>query len=324
MKEYEDLTVLVTGGAGFLGSWLCGSLLKQNAKVICIDNLSSGLLQNIIPFSLEDMYNFTFINHDISTPFYFGTHTHIDHIFHMASRASPLEFTQFPIQILKSNTLGTLNALGISKKYNASLLFTSTSEIYGDTKIIPTPETYNGNVNPVGIRGCYDESKRAGEAFCMAYSRQHNVDVRIVRIFNTYGPLMRADGYYGRVIPRFISQALKGEPITIFGDGLQTRSFCYVSDMIKGLLTFGIKEGLNREVINIGHTKEIEILELARCIRDMTNSPSEIEFHPLPEGDPYRRCPDIMKAKTLLNWHPKVSLEKGLNTMIDYMRINNG
>ena len=247
--SFEDQTVLVTGGAGFLGSWMCEVLIAQNAKVICLDNLASGREQNIE--HLKENENFSFLRHDISQPVILDTK--VDFILHMASRASPLEFEQFPIQIMKANTLGTWIALGIAKKNKARLLFTSTSEIYGESQIIPTPETYHGNVNTLGIRGCYDEAKRAGEATCMAYMRQHGVDVRIVRIFNTYGPRMRADGYYGRVVPRFIMQALRNEPITIFGDGSQTRSFCYVTDQIEGLLRFIAKDGLKGEVINIGN-----------------------------------------------------------------------
>ncbi|RLI86354.1 MAG: SDR family NAD-dependent epimerase/dehydratase, partial [Archaeoglobales archaeon] len=230
--SFEDQTVLVTGGAGFLGSWLCDVLVSQSARVICLDNLASGLESNIT--HLLDQENFKFVKHDISQPIYFDEK--IDVVMHLASRASPLEFDKFPIQILKANTLGTWIALGIAKKHKARFLFTSTSEVYGNPEVVPTPETYNGNVNPIGVRGCYDESKRAGEAMCMAYMRQHKLDVRIARIFNTYGPRMRADGVYGRVIPRFIKQALNNEPLTIFGDGKQTRSFCYVTDQIEGLL----------------------------------------------------------------------------------------
>jgi UDP-glucuronate decarboxylase len=314
LKEYsfEDQTVLVTGGAGFLGSWMCNVLLEQNAKVICLDNLASGLKRNIE--DLKENENFSFILHDISQPVVLNKE--IDLIIHMASRASPLEFEQFPIQIMKANTLGTWIALGIAKKNKARLLFTSTSEIYGESEVIPTPETYHGNVNTLGIRGCYDEAKRAGEATCMAYMRQHGIDVRIVRIFNTYGPRMRADGYYGRVVPRFITQALSDEPITIFGDGSQTRSFCYVTDQIEGLLRFVAKDGLGGEVINIGNPNELSISELASIIMKITDSKSKLEYYPLPQDDPHHRCPNITKAKKLLNWSPKVNLETGLKKTI--------
>jgi UDP-glucuronate decarboxylase len=238
----------------------------------------------------------------------------------MASRASPLEFEQFPIQIMKANTLGTWIALGIAKKNKARLLFTSTSEIYGESQVIPTPETYHGNVNTLGIRGCYDEAKRAGEATCMAYMRQHDIDVRIVRIFNTYGPRMRADGYYGRVVPRFINQALRDEPITIFGDGSQTRSFCYVTDQIEGLLRFVAQENLKGEVINIGNPTELSIVNLALLIKKISGSVSKLEYFPLPQDDPHRRCPIISKARDLLDWLPKVDLETGLNKTINSMK----
>jgi len=313
--SFEDQTVLVTGGAGFLGSWMCDVLIAQNARVICLDNLASGREQNIRQH--KDNENFTFLRHDISQPVVLDTK--VDVVLHMASRASPLEFEQFPIQIMKANTLGTWIALGIAKKNKARLLFTSTSEIYGESHIIPTPETYNGNVNTLGIRGCYDEAKRAGEATCMAYMRQHSIDVRIVRIFNTYGPRMRADGYYGRVVPRFIMQALRNEPITIFGDGSQTRSFCYVTDQIEGLLRFVANDGLMGEVINIGNPIELSVMDLADLIKKITGSTSKLQYFPLPQDDPHRRCPIITKAHDLLNWSPKVDLESGLKKTIHSM-----
>jgi UDP-glucuronate decarboxylase len=313
--SFEDQTVLVTGGSGFLGSWMCNVLLEKNAKVICLDNLASGQEQNIE--NLKENENFSFLRQDISQPVIVDKK--IDFVLHMASRASPLEFEQFPIQIMKANTLGTWIALGIAKKNRARLLFTSTSEIYGESQIIPTPETYLGNVNTLGIRGCYDEAKRAGEATCMAYMRQHGVDVRIVRIFNTYGPRMRADGYYGRVVPRFITQALNNKPITIFGDGLQTRSFCYVTDQIEGLIRFIAKDGLNGEVINIGNPIELSVMNLAQLIKKITGSESILQHFPLPHDDPHRRCPIIEKAQELLNWSPKVNLETGLKKTVDFM-----
>jgi UDP-glucuronate decarboxylase len=318
--SFEDQTVLVTGGAGFLGSWICEVLIAQNAKVICLDNLASGQEQNIR--HLKGHENFSFLLHDISQPV--NLDKKIDVILHMASRASPLEFEQFPIQIMKANTLGTWVALGIAKKNKARVLFTSTSEIYGESQIIPTPETYHGNVNTVGIRGCYDEAKRAGEALCMAYMRQHGVDVRIARIFNTYGPRMRGDGYYGRVVPRFIMQALDNEPITIFGDGSQTRSFCYVTDQIEGLLRFIARDGLKGEVINIGNPKELSVMDLASLIKKITGSRSGLQYFPLPQDDPRRRCPIITKAHDLLNWSPKVDLETGLRKTIHSMKSKKG
>ena len=315
--SFEDNVVLVTGGAGFLGSWICDVLVRQNAKVICVDNLSSGLKKNIS--HLVDNENFKFIKHDITEPIRLDE-KRVDLILHLASRASPLEFDKYPIEIIRANTIGTINMLELARKYRAKFLFASTSEVYGDAKVIPTPETYTGNVSPIGVRSCYDESKRCGEALCMAYLRQYDLDVRIVRIFNTYGPRMRADGVYGRVIPRFIMQALSGKPITVFGDGTQTRSFCYVTDLLRGLLKFAFIEEGKGEVINLGNPKETRIIELAKLIRELTRSNSPIEFHPLPPDDPKRRCPDITKAKKLLNWEPTVSLREGLKRTIKWFK----
>ena len=312
--SFEDSTVLVTGGAGFLGSWLCDVLVEQKAEVICLDNLLSGKFENIK--HLLERENFTFMEHDISTPI--DIDEKVDVIFHFASRASPLEFEKFPIQILKSNTIGTWITLGIAKKHRARYIFASTSEVYGDAQVIPTPESYNGNVNPMGIRGCYDEAKRCGEAYVMAYHRQHSLDTRTVRIFNTYGPRMRADGYYGRAIPRFISQALSNKPLTVFGTGEQTRSFTYVMDEIEGILRLAFYDGLSGEVVNIGNNQETRIIDLAQFIIRLTNSSSSIEFYPLPEGDPKRRCPDTCKAVTLLNWKPRIGLEEGLGRTIEW------
>jgi len=311
--SFEDTTVLVTGGSGFLGSWICDVVLRQNGRVLCLDNFSSGRKENVEHLTNDD--KFMLIQHDISNPY--QPSEKIDVVLHLASRASPLEFDQFPIQIIKANSLGTLNALGIAKKHGARFLFTSTSEVYGDATVIPTPESYNGNVNTLGIRGCYDESKRVGEAYCMAYLRQHKVDVRIARIFNTYGPRMRADGHYGRVVPRFIEQAMNGRPITIFGNGEQTRSFCYVTDQVAGLLKLAGRNGLTGEVINIGMPVEITILDLAKTIKELLSSDSEVIFEPLPPDDPRRRCPDIQKAENILNWRPEVELNEGLLRMIE-------
>jgi len=316
--SFEDKVVLVTGGAGFLGSWICEVLVEQDAKVICVDNLSSGMESNIS--HLLNRENFRFIKYDVSKPLNLNEEK-IDAIMHMASRASPLEFDKYPIEIIRANTLGTMNMLELARKCNARFLFASTSEVYGDAKVIPTPETYYGNVNPVGVRGCYDESKRCGEALCMAYLRQYDVDVRIARIFNTYGPRMRADGIYGRVIPRFIKQALNNEPITIFGDGKQTRSFCYVTDQIEGLLRLLWVDNAAGEIVNIGNPDEITILELAEVIKKITNSESPIEFYSPQPDDPRRRCPDISKARELLKWEPKVELEKGLTKLVGWFRV---
>lgn len=315
---FEKKEVLITGGAGFLGSYMCEALVNSDAFVTCLDNFSSGLASNVK--GLKDNDNFKFIEHDISKPINFERN--FDLVIHMASRASPFEFEKFPIQILKANTLGIWVALGIAKKHKARFLYTSTSEVYGDPdpNFVPTQETYNGNVNPIGPRSCYDESKRAGEAFVIAYKHQHGMDIRMVRIFNTYGPRMRADDIYGRVVPRFIDQALKGEDMTVFGDGTQTRSFTYVSDQIDGLLRLATIDKAKGEVINIGSNKERSVIELANLIKDITNSSSKITFHPLPKDDPKRRCPDISKSKRIIGWEPKINLREGLKNTIEWFK----
>lgn len=314
--NFQGKTILVTGGAGFLGSWICEVLVSQGAKVICLDNLSSGLEANIS--HLSGNKNFEFTKQDITKPFHFAKK--IDLVLHLASRASPFEFEKFPLEILKANTLGTLNALEIAREHSARFLFTSTSEVYGNPSIVPTPESYYGNVNPIGVRGCYDESKRCGEAYVVAYGKQYDLDIRIARIFNTYGPRMRADGIYGRAIPRFISQALSGEPITVFGNGEQTRSFCYITDQIEGLLRLAFSEKASGEVVNIGNDEQMTVIELAKMIKSLTGSASGITFGPLPQDDPLRRCPDIAKAKEILGWRPKVKLEEGLKKTINWLR----
>ncbi|MFX1303019.1 MAG: UDP-glucuronic acid decarboxylase family protein [Promethearchaeota archaeon] len=331
--SFDDKTILVTGGAGFLGSWVCDVLVEQGTYCICLDNLSSGKPENVLHLMEKD--NFRFINHDISYPIYFGMSYHplgicvgdikrIDIVMHMASRASPFEFREEPISILRSNTLGTLNSLGIAKFHNAIFFYTSTSEVYGNPprEAVPTLENYFGHVNPVGPRSCYDESKRAGEAFIKAYELQHKMRTKIVRIFNTSGPRIRHGPAFGRVVPNFIHQALNDEDITVFGDGSQTRSFIYVVDEIEGILKMVYKDEANGEVINLGNNKEYTILELARIIKDLTNSNSKIVFKSLPIDDPVYRCPDITKAKSILNWEPTTSLEDGLKKTIAWFKDN--
>ena len=314
--SFKNQSVLVTGGAGFLGSWICDVLIGLGGRVLCLDNLSSGRKDNIE--HMLDLDQLKFIEHDISKPIFFDEK--IDVLLHLASRASPLEFGRFPIQILKANTLGTWISLGIAKEHKARYVLASTSEVYGDPdpKAIPTPETYFGNVNPYGVRSCYDESKRVAEAFVTAYRVQHGLDARIVRIHNTYGPRMRAGDVYGRVVTRFIDQALRGVPLTVFGDGCQTRSFIYVTDMVKGILMIAQLHGLSGEVFNLGSGKEMEIIELAKTVLELTNSDSEIEFHPLPPDDPKRRCPDTSKVERLLKWKNKTSLKEGLQKTISW------
>jgi UDP-glucuronate decarboxylase len=314
--DFKDQSVFVTGGAGFLGSYICDVLVKLGAQVTCIDNLSSGKKDNIQ--HLMKLDNFDLVEHDISDALFLDKQ--VDIMMHLASRASPFEFAKFPIQIMKANTLGTWVALGIAKEHKARLVYTSSSEIYGDpdAENIPTPETYWGNVNPVGPRSCYDEAKRAGEAFANAYRIQHKLDTRILRVFNTFGPRIRPGNLYGRVIPRFIDQALQGDPLTVFGDGTQTRSFTYVTDMVEGLLMAAWVAEASGEVINLGSHVETRIVDLARMVLGLTGSESEIEFHPLPVDDPKRRCPNVSKAKRLLGWEPKVSLEDGLKRAISW------
>lgn len=314
--SFEDQRVLVTGGAGFLGSWLCETLLNLGAQVTCIDNFASGQMCNIQHMRGNELFHF--IEHDISVPITLDTH--LDYVFHLASRASPFEFEHYPIQILKANTMGVMVALGIAKKHSARIVYTSTSEVYGNPAIVPTPETYHGNVNPIGPRGCYDEAKRCGEAYVIAYRRQHHLNTRIARIFNTYGPRIRVDGIYGRVIPRFIDQALKNLPLTVFGEGSQTRSFTYVTDQIEGLLRLAALDAAEGQVINIGNVNEIPVLELAKKVIALTGSESSLSFRQLPEDDPLRRKPDISRAKEILGWVPRTSLDHGLDRTITWMK----
>ncbi|HLH80069.1 MAG TPA: UDP-glucuronic acid decarboxylase family protein [Chthonomonas sp.] len=302
---------LVTGGAGFLGSHLCDRLLAEGFEVIAMDNLITGNTDNIV--HLLDNPHFRFVRYDVTEYLYIDGP--IDYVFHLASPASPVDFPTKPIQIMKVNALGTHKALGLARAKNAVFFLASTSEVYGDPLVHPQSEEYWGNVNPVGIRGVYDESKRYAEALTMAYHRYHGVPVRIVRIFNTYGPRMRLDD--GRVVPNFVGQALRGDPITVYGDGRQTRSFCYCSDLIEGFWRLAMSDLTGP--INIGNPTERTILEFAQLIKQLTNSKSEIVFEPLKTpDDPKQRRPDITKARTLLGWEPKVGLEEGLQHTIAY------
>jgi dTDP-glucose 4,6-dehydratase len=296
-------TALVTGGAGFLGSHLCDRLVEDGYRVICVDNLETGSLQNVEHLRGDQ---FTFIHHDIIR--HLEVEESIDVVYHLASPASPIDYLRLPLQTLKVGSHGTQNALGIAKWKRARFLIASTSEVYGDPLIHPQPETYWGNVNPIGPRGVYDEAKRYAEALTMAYHRQQGVDTCIVRIFNTYGPRMRP--HDGRAIPTFIRQALANEPLTVFGDGSQTRSFCYVDDLIRGLMALaGSGEHLP---VNIGNPAEYTLLQLAQQVIEVTGSTSEIVYEALPVDDPKVRQPDITRARQLLGWEPQVSLEEGL------------
>ena len=313
---FKGSKFLITGGAGFIGSWLCDIIISLGGTVTCIDNLSSGRINNID--HLRESLRFKFIKEDVSRPS--ALDGNYDFILHLASRAAPEEYQRHPIETLLANSLGSLNTLELARRCDATILFSSTSEIYGDAEIIPTPETYWGNVNPIGVRSCYDEAKRFGEALFMAYYRQYGLDVRIVRIFNTYGPRMRGDGPYGRVIPKFIMQALRGQDITVYGDGTQTRSFCYITDTTTAMILTLIRDKARGEVINVGNPEEIMIIELARTIKKLTGSPSKITFHPLPPDDPKRRRPDITKAKKILGWEPEIKVKYGLARTIDWFK----
>jgi dTDP-glucose 4,6-dehydratase len=306
------MRILVTGGAGFLGSHLCERLLKEGHEVIAMDNLLTGNARNIAHLDADK--RFRFVRHDV-THFIFVDGP-LDAVLHFASPASPIDYLELPIQTLKVGSLGTHNALGLALEKKARFLLASTSEVYGDPLVHPQPETYWGNVNPIGPRGVYDEAKRFAEAITMAYRRAHGVDTRIVRIFNTYGERMRPRD--GRVVPALIGQALAGEPMTVFGDGSQTRSFCYVSDLVDGI--YRLLQSDVAEPTNIGNPAELSVLDFARTIRTLTGAKSEIVFKPLPVDDPKVRQPDITNARAKLGWEPKVKLEDGLKRTIDYFK----
>ncbi|MBN1689192.1 MAG: SDR family oxidoreductase [Candidatus Omnitrophica bacterium] len=307
-------TVLVTGGAGFLGSHLCEVFLQRDFQVIAMDNLITGNLRNIESFRKDR--RFRLIRHDVSKKIHYRGK--LDYVLHFASPASPIDYANLPIQTLKVGALGTHNALGLAKAKNAVFALASTSEVYGDPLVHPQKEDYWGNVNPVGPRGVYDEAKRFAEAITMAYYNVHKVDVKIVRIFNTFGPRMRLND--GRAIPAFISSALKNEPIPVFGNGKQTRSFCYVKDLVEGILRVIFSD--LHEPVNMGNPTEMTILELAKKIIRLTESRSVIEHHALPMDDPKVRQPDISRAKKILQWEPQIALEEGLRKTIDYFREN--
>ena len=304
--------ILITGGAGFIGSHLCERFLSDGHEVIAVDNLLTGDRDNIA--HLFENPRFTFLDHDITN--YVYVRGELDAIMHFASPASPVDYLELPIQTLKVGSLGTHKALGLAKNKGARILVASTSEVYGDPLVHPQEESYWGNVNPIGPRGVYDEAKRFMEALTMAYRRSHGVDTRIARIFNTYGPRMRMKD--GRVVPNFICQALRGEPLTIYGDGSQTRSFCFVSDLVEGLTRLLWSE--ERDPVNVGNPNEMTIKQFAERIIDRSGSASRLENRPLPEDDPQVRQPDIGKARRILDWEPKVSLDDGLDATIEYFR----
>src|SRR5438477_3801248 len=300
-------TAVVTGGAGFLGSHLCDYLIADGYRVICVDNLETGSLQNVEHLRSDA---FTFVNHDVTA--HLGVDEPVDFVFHLASPASPIDYLRLPLQTLKVGSYGTHNALGLAKFSRARFLLASTSEVYGDPAIHPQPETYWGNVNPIGPRGVYDEAKRYAEALTMAYHGQQGVDTAIVRIFNTYGPRMRPND--GRAVPTFIRQALKNKPLTVFGTGAQTRSFCYVDDLIRGLVL--LAESGEHLPVNIGNPDERTLLELAELVKRITGASSEIVFEALRVDDPMQRKPDITRAQQPLGWEPEVTLEEGLSRLL--------
>jgi len=304
------MRILVTGGAGFIGSHLIDRLMNDGHEVICLDNFYTGKKHNLRPWL--DNPNFELIRHDITEPI----RLEVDQVYHLACPASPVHYQYNPIKTVKTNVIGTLNMLGLAKRVKARFLLASTSEVYGDPEVHPQTEDYRGSVNPIGIRSCYDEGKRMAETLAFDYHRENKVDIRVARIFNTYGPRMLEND--GRVVSNFVAQALRGIPLTVYGEGQQTRSFCYVSDLVNGLMR--LMNGEHTGPINLGNPDEYTILELAQAVQNLINPDAEIKFEPLPADDPRRRRPDITKAQTLLNWEPTIPLQDGLKLMIEDFR----
>jgi UDP-glucuronate decarboxylase len=312
MSRSDHRKIVVTGGAGFLGSHLCDRLLADNREVLCVDNYFSGVKQNIQ--HMLGHANFDLKRHDVTFPLY----VEVDQIYHLACPASPVHYQSDPVQTVKTNVHGTINILGLAKRTHAKVLQASTSEVYGDPEVHPQTEEYWGRVNPIGPRACYDEGKRCAETLFFDYQRQHGLEIKVARIFNTFGPRMRADD--GRVVSNFIVQALRGEPLTIYGDGRQTRSFCYVDDLIDGLLKLMNTPPDFSGPVNLGNPGEFTVGELAEKIIDLAGSKSKLSYHPLPDDDPVQRRPDISLASTVLDWQPTVSLEDGLTKTISYFK----
>ncbi len=308
----DSMRTLITGGAGFLGSHLCDRFIKEGHDVICMDNLVTGNMDNIA--HLIGNKKFRFIHHDVTE--YIYVEGPLNYIMHFASPASPIDYLELPIQTMKVGSLGTHKALGLAKNKGARLLLASTSEVYGDPLIHPQPESYYGNVSTIGPRGVYDEAKRFAEAITMAYQRYHDVETRIVRIFNTYGPRMRLND--GRVVPAFLGQALEGKPLSVFGDGSQTRSFCYVSDLVEGIYRLLLSAEL--EPVNIGNPREMTIMQFAEHVQKLAGTPLPIEHKPLPQDDPKIRQPDITKARTILDWEPQVPFEEGIIKTMEFFK----
>ena len=310
---FAEKKVLVTGGAGFIGSWLCDVLVDFGADVTAVDDLSTGRIKNIDHLTKNP--RFKLVKSDVCM---FESKVKFDFILHMAGHASPDEYQVHPIETLQTSAVGTEKMAELARKNDSTLLFASTSEVYGDAEIVPTPESYWGKVNPVGPRSCYDEGKRFAEALLMAYCKQYGLDVRVPRIFNSYGPRLREDGLYGRAMSRFILQALNNQPITVYGDGKQTRSFCYITDTVTALILLTASSKAKGEVVNVGNTQEVSILELAKKVKETTKCKSTIEFHPLPKDDPKRRCPDTSKLERIVGWKPTVSFEEGLKRTVTW------
>ena len=313
LKEdvFTGKKVLITGGAGFIGSWLCDVLANFGAEVTSVDDLSTGRMKNIDHLTKNP--KFKPVKADACA---FQSREKFNFILHMAGHASPEEHQKHPIETLQASSFGSANMAELARKNDATVLFASTSEVYGDAEIVPTPESYWGKVNPIGPRSCYDEGKRFAEALFVAYHKQYGLNVKIPRIFNSYGPRLREDGPYGRAMSRFIMQALTNKPITVYGEGKQTRSFCYITDTITGLMLLTACDKAKGEVVNVGGAQEITILELAKKIKELTKCKSSLTFHPLPKDDPKRRCPDISKVEKLIEWKPKVKFEEGLKRTI--------
>jgi UDP-glucuronate decarboxylase len=314
-RPFQGKTLLVSGGSGFLGSWICDVLNQLGSKIICLDNLSTGVFENIE--HLKGTKGFEFEKADVCT---YSKNPKVDIVFHLASRPAPEDYQKHPVETALANGTGTDKMLDLARKNDARFFYASSSEVYGDPDVFPTPESYEGKVDPLGPRSSYEEGKRFGEALCKAYHDQYGLDMRIGRLFNSYGPRLREDGLYGRVVSRFITQALSGDAITVYGDGSQTRSFCYVADSVTGVLRFAGKERLDREVLNLGTDAEIRILDLAESVKKLASSSSTIRYLAFPKGDHRRRLPDLTLSSKEIDWSPKQNLEKGLARTILWLK----
>jgi UDP-glucuronate decarboxylase len=314
-EAFQEKSILVSGGSGFLGSWICDVLSELDSRIICMDNLSTGVFENIE--HLKGTKGFEFEKADVCT---YSRRPKVNIVFHLASRPAPEDYQKHPVETALANATGTDKMLDLARKNDARVFYASSSEVYGDPEVFPTLESYEGKVNPLGPRSSYEEGKRFGEALCKAYRDQYGLDVRIGRLFNSYGPRLRAEGFYGRVVSRFLLQAFKGDDVTVFGDGSQTRSFCYVTDTISGLLRLVAKDGVSGEAVNIGSMEETNIIDLAKKIIQISHSKSHVEFRPFPPGDHRRRLPDGTKAKMILDWGPSIGLETGLERMFRWLK----